>query len=270
MANKVLTVNNLTTSFNKKIIDSISFSVDYGSITAILCPNGGGKTTLIKSLAGILFFNTGEICIDGVVLSKKEYSKFILLISTILDDIDNQFICSNVYDELCYPLINLGYSNIKTARIVDSISSSLKIKSLLDKDIDLLTTYEKVKVLLASSIVHMPKILFIDDVTRFLNNKEKNDILKLIKLINKKYKIAIIYTTSDINDVIDLERVIVLNKGKITMDDSFNNIILKDNELSKMGFNIPIMIDLSRKLQFYKLVDRIYYEPEKVVDKLWN
>ena len=54
------------------------------------------------------------------------------------------------------------------------------------------------------------------------------------------------------------------------MHDDYGKIIINDNELSKMGFEIPLMIDLSRKLQFYNLLDGIYYDPNKVVNKLWK
>ena len=54
------------------------------------------------------------------------------------------------------------------------------------------------------------------------------------------------------------------------MNDSFDNIILNDNELSKIGIEIPLMIDLSRKLEFYGLIDKIYYDRDKVVDALWK
>ena len=61
-----------------------------------------------------------------------------------------------------------------------------------------------------------------------------------------------------------------MNNGFVVMDDTFENIVINDNELAKMGIEIPIMIDLSRKLQFYNLIDKLYYDPDKVVDKLWK
>ncbi len=54
------------------------------------------------------------------------------------------------------------------------------------------------------------------------------------------------------------------------MEGTFEEIIKSDNELSKMGIDIPLMIDLSRKLEFYNLVDKIYFDVDEVVDRLWN
>ena len=271
MSNFILKVSNLSISNeSKQVIDDISFEIKDQSINAILCPNNCGKTTLIKTLSGIIDQNDGEILIDDMVLNKKNFKECILKISTVLEDVDNQFICDNVLDEIKYPLINLKCKKSTIEERVEDISTTLKIKSLLDDDINKLKLYDKIKVLLAASIIHKPKLLFLDDIFRFLNNREKKDMLSLIKTINEKYEIAILFTTSNLEDVIDLDNIFVINDGKIIMHDSFENIIISDNELSKIGIEIPLMIDLSRKLQFYKLIDSIYYDPDKVVDKLWN
>lgn len=271
MKDIVLNVENLSVVFNdKKILDDISFSIEQKSINAILCPNNCGKTTLIKAISGIIYSNSGKIFVNDIILSKNNLDKFIVNISTILDDVDNQFICDNVENELRYPLINLAYNSKVISDRVIEISNITKISSLLNKKIIELSYIDKIKVIIASSIIHKPSLLLIDDIFRFLGLKEKKEIFKMLKIINSEFGIAILFTTSDINDIIDFKNIILINEGKVIMNDSFDNLIFRDNDLSKMGFKIPFMIDLSRKLQFYNLVDKIYYNPDKVVDKLWN
>ena len=267
---KILDVSNLNlTVDNKVLIDNLSFSIEEGSLNAFLCPNNSGKTTLIKTLSGLIWADSGKIIVNGTTLSKNSYEEYILSISTLLDDINDQFICSKVYDEIKYPLMNLSYDELDINNIVDNVSDTLKISTILGKDISRLKYYEKVKILIAASIVHNPKVLFIDDVFRFLTNKEKKDLFKILKTIITKYNIAILFTTSDINDVIDVDNIYVYN-SKIVMNGTYSEIIMKDNELSKLGFSIPIMIDLSRKLEFYNLVDEIYYDEDRLVDRLWK
>lgn len=271
MESSVITVENISLIINDEhILNDISFSCEENSINAFLCPNNSGKTTLIKTLSGILYSDGGKILVNNILLSKKNFYDYILNISTILEDIDNQFLCQKVEDEIRYPLINLNYDFLEINNMVNKVSDVLKISDILGKDVSRLNNIEKIKVLLAASIVHKPKVLFIDDILRFLNKKEKKEILKLFKNIINEFSITIIFTTSDINDVIGLDNIYVLNKGNIVFHDSYENIIFKDNDLSKMGFSIPIMVDLSRKLEFYNLVDKIYYDKEKVVDILWK
>ena len=264
-------VSNLTIEKDgKTILSDISFSLEKESTLFILCPNNGGKTTLIRALSGITNDGIGKTIVNDVVLSKKNFKEYMLQISTVLEDIDNQFLCFKVNDELRFPLDNLKYKEREIKNIIENISELLEIKTILGKDVSRLTMFEKVKVLIGASIVHSPKVLLIDDVLRFLNNNEKNDLLKLFKIINSKLNISIVYTTSDLNDVIKSQNILLINEGKVVTQDSFSNIILQDNELTKMGFNIPIMIDLSRKLQFYNLVDEIYLDKDKMVDALWK
>lgn len=267
MDENILYVDNLIVD---KVINGISFSLNEKTINAVLCPNNCGKTTLIKTLSGVIYKNSGKIVVNDIELSKSNFDKYILEIGTVLEDIDNSFIKETVIDELKYPLINLGYKKAKIKKLVDKISDITEINSILDNDISDLDTVNKIKTLIATSIIHEPKVLFIDDVLRFLSKKEKKEILDLIKRINYELGITILYTTSDIEDIIDIDNIIVMSEGKIKFIDTYKNIIYRDNDLTKMGFTIPVMIDLSRKLEFYNLLDDIYYDPDKVVNKLWN
>lgn len=266
-----MNVDNLSLELDgRTILSDISFSVDEGSVLGILCPNNSCKTTLIKTLSGIIYSTSGKIIVNDTLLSKNNYNSYIIKISTILDDIDNQFLCNKVSEELGYPLQNLGYDDLEIKDTISDISSLLDIKTILGKDISRLSMFEKIKVLIGASVIHNPKVLLVDDILRFLNKNDKEEIIKIFKSLAYKLNISVIYTTSDLNDLIDSNRVIVIDEGRIVMDDSFDTIILNDNELTKMGFDIPIMIDLSRKLQFYKLVDKIYYDPDKLVNALWK
>ena len=271
MKKKLFSVKNLTISIeDKTIIDNLSFSLDSESITALLCPNNSGKSLLIKTLSGIVASINGEIILNKTILKKNNYKDYLMHIGVIFEDINNQFLCETVIDEISFPLHNLGYDNFYINNVIRELSNTLNINSILNKKISSLNSVEKVLVLIATSITHKPNILFIDDIFRFFDDKDKKKVFDVLKSINSKYGISILFTTSDLEDVIDVNRIIVINDGKIAFDDSFTNIIMKDNELTKMGFKIPIMIDLSRKLQFYNLLDSICYSPDEVVDKIWK
>ena len=267
----ILKVNNLSCVIdNKVIIDDISFSIERKTINAFLSSNNSCKTTLIKTLSGITYASYGTISVNNILLKKDNFSKYIRYISTILSDIDDSFLCDTVEEEIKYPLINLKYLKKDINAQFNYISNLLKIKSIKDKKIKELSSYEKIKVLLAASIIHKPKVLFIDDLLRFLNNKEKKEIISLFHTIKNELNVSIVFTTSNLEDTYELDNIYVLKDGKILMNDSYENIIQKDNELSKIGIDIPLMVDLSRKLEFYGLINTIYYDRDKVVDQLWK
>ena len=268
---KVMVVSNLSYSIDgRKIVDDIDLELEDSIVNAVLSSNNGGKTTLIRLLSGIYPHKSGKISVNDIELNKDNFKKYIINISTILDDIDDQFVCDTVKEEIEYPLINLKYKSNKINDLYEEILDFIKINNISNKRINSLTHYEKIKVLLAASIIHNPKVLLIDDVLRFLNKEEKEEILRLFDRIANDRGITILFTTSNLNDVKNISNIYILNNGRIVMNDSFESIIMKDNELSKMGIEVPIMIDLSRKLEFYKLIDKIYYDPDKVVDALWK
>ena len=244
MINRLLNVENLSFSYDSKIVlDNISFEVDKNTINACLCPNKCGKTTLIRLISGIDELKDGNVSINGINLDKDNFSEYQLEVGTVLDDIDNQFICNKVNDELRYPLINLGRKERDIQNKIDTIAPLLKLALILGKDILRLTYYEKVRVLIAASLMHSPKLLLLDDVFRFLNDRDKKELFNILKTLKSKLNLTILFTTSNLIDTKECDKVLVMNNGFIVMDDTFENIVINDNELAKMGIEIPIMID---------------------------
>ena len=271
MDNNILIADNISYKYDNNIIlDGISLSIKEKTINAILSSNNSGKTTLIKIIGGFFEDYSGNITVNNIILNKQNFKKYILNISTVLEDVEQGFICDKVLDELKYPLINLHYKEKNINNIVDKITYLLDLEKIINNRIEELSFFDKIKVLIATSIVHKPKVLLIDDIFRFLNNDEQELLLSIFNIIKDEFNTAILFTTSNLNILKNLENIFVINNGKIVIEGNFNEIILKDNDLSKIGIEIPMMIDLSRKLQFYNLIDEIYYDPDKVVDALWK
>ncbi len=269
--NNLLVLDNLSVGYKDlTIYKDLSFNIAENTITSILCPNNSGKSTLIKTLSGINCGLCGSIVLNNVKLTKRSFKKYIRDVGVVLEDIDRQFITNNVKDEIIFPLVNLGYNKSVIDKHIEDITKICELDNILNKKIDSLSNYDKIKVLIASSIIHFPKILLLDDPFRFLNLKEQKKILNILNNIKNNCNISIIFTTSQFSSIIDLDNIIVLGNGKIIMQGNYKDIIKKDNELSKLGIEIPIMIDLSLKLQFYNLLDDICYDVGGIVDKLWK
>ena len=118
--------------------------------------------------------------------------------------------------------------------------------------------------------MHKPKILLVDDIFKSLNPKDKEIVMDIFKLLTINYDMSVIFTTSDLNDCYGLSDIYVIGNNKILLKGDYNEIVKNDNELQKVGIEIPLMIDLSRKLEFYNLIDEVYYDVDKVVNALWK
>lgn len=264
----IISLNSLSIGYQDVIVKDINICVQKKSLCAVLCPNSCGKSTLIKTLSGLILPISGNIIIDGITYSKNKFKNCMLKFGTVFED--DVFLSEKVIDELYFPVIHLGYSKRKMRIRVNDIATVLGISDILYKKIDDISLYEKTLLKIGVAMMHYPKILFIDDVFKYLNSKDKKKLLDIFNLIIQKYDMSILFTTSSIEDVINLSYIYVIGDSEVKFSGSYESIIKDDNELVKLGFEVPLMIDLSRKLEFYNLVDTIYYEPDEVIDKLWN
>ena len=151
---------------------------------------------------------------------------------------------------------------------INEVSKLLEIQNCIDKKTGELTIFEQVKVLIGMSIMHNPKVIFLDNALSKLTN---NEVKKLFKLLDRiKTNTTICITSSDMEHILSFDNVIVINEGKTLFNDIPNNVLQHDNELARSGFYIPPMIDLSLKLSFYGLVDEIIVDVDRMVDTLWK
>ena len=255
---------------NKKLINNIDLRVHTGSVNAFLSSNNCGKTTLIKTIAGVNKKIDGEIYFEGKRLTSRTFKKYIANVGYVPEDFYEFALCEKVIDELKYPLIHLNYGFVAIDKTVSRIATFMEINNILDADVKSLSMFDRLKVSIGCAIIHSPKLLLLDDVFRELNDKERKEVHKIIKALSDNFNMAVIFTTSDINDVINLDNINVIGDKKIFVKGIYEDIIKDDNDLAKLGIDIPIMIDLSRKLEFYNLVDTIYYDVDEVVDSLWK
>ena len=266
----ILSVDQLNFSYSEnKIFDNLSFSIQNKSINCVIGSNNCGKTTLIKILSGILQSH-GEITLSEVNLNKKNIKKYSLMIGFIIFSLKNKFVCDKVIDEIVFPLENLCFSKKEIKTKLNEISELFEIKEILKKKINDLSNYEQVKIELASLLIYNPKIVFLDDIFEGLTFKEYNDIINIIKEAIDKYDVSIVYTTNKLENAILSDKIIFINNKKVDLEGSVNEILKHDNYLLKSGINIPKMIDLSLKLNFYNLLDEVIMDTDRMVDTLWR
>ena len=151
---------------------------------------------------------------------------------------------------------------------IEVIAKKFKLESILDKSPEELTNSEKEKVMIASSIIHKPKIILLDESIYKLTPSDKKLVFKLLKEYQKEYKLTVILITHDLEDTLYSDNIIVLDKGKIVMKGTKEEIY-KDETLEKLGFNLPFIVKLSHNLMLYDLLDRVYFDSGEVMNKLW-
>lgn len=219
----------LRTFFNGKYkyinaIDDISFSIKRGEMVGYIGPNGAGKSTTIKMLSGILVPDSGSIVIDKYVpwKDRKDYVKNIGVVfgqrSQLWWDIPaiDSF---NLLKDI-YKLDDDEYKNS-----LNQLIELLNLKEIINTPVRQLSLGSRMRCEIAASLLHKPKILFLDEPTIGLDAVSKKIVRDFIKKINKQHKVTVILTTHDMNDIEALtKRIILIGKGKVLYDGTLSKL----------------------------------------------
>ena len=265
MKRSIIKIRDLTFKYQENIIfDNLNLDIYEGTFTTIVGLNGSGKTTLAKLLSGFIR-GEGYINIDGYLLNNFFIDKIRRNFSICMD---NDIYFDTIRDCLAFPLESLQYTKNEINITLDKVSKKIHIDNILDKSLEDITQSEKNKVLVAASLIHNPRIILLDNTLSKLTPMDKKQVLKVLKEYQKDYNLTIILLTTDLEETLDSDKIIVLNKGSILAEDSPKEIY-KDDLLEKIGFNLPFIVKLSHNLILYDLLEQVYLKDKEALDKLW-
>lgn len=254
---------------NNILLRELNFSIEKGSFVSVIGNNGSGKSTLVKILAGLIDYN-GYVNINGYCLDKNNIYDIRKNMGVILDDINGYFVFDNVYDVLAVGLENLGFNDNEIKIKIDNIVKLFGIEDIIDKDIYSLTNSERQIVKVASVISRDVQILVMDDCLNQLSVSDKRKVLGIIRDYKKKKKMTVIMVTHDMEDVLYSDRVMVLNKGLLVMDGSSVSVLKQVDKLNKFGIGSTFAVDLSSRLINRGIVNHVYLDMKRLVDRLWK
>ena len=238
-----------------------------GTISFIAGANNSYKTLLIKVLSGIV--KTEEkIRVNRTFIEQITTKQYPYQIQTIFED--DKFKTTTIKEEIILTLIKTNIPDeefIKTKRKILSLFQLTKEENRNIKD---LNKFNKIKLSLACAFIYNPKIMLVDDIFKYLTEEEIKFIAKIFK--EYKDKMKFICMTNNLNvplyfDEVDLS---ILDKGKIVKEGDTLSVLDDDSMLNKLGFRLPFMIDLSLKLKYYNLVDKIILNQKEMVEMLWK
>lgn len=251
-------------SEKKEVVKNISFEVEDGEIVGYIGLNGAGKSTTIKMLCGILYPTQGEISINGIV--------------PYIDRIKNAKQIGVVFGQRTqlwwdlplkesFKIIKEIYS-ISDKDYVDKINyfdDIFNIKELMNNTVRTLSLGQRMKADITASLLHNPKVLFLDEPTIGLDIFSKLKMREAIKDIHKRYNPTIILTTHDIKDIEELcERIILLDKGTIIYDGKMAELLEKYSKNKILEFSI---VDTTKIKEFQSLIYGLSQDIEVIYEQ---
>lgn len=235
-------------------LKDVSFSIEEGEIVGYIGPNGAGKSTTIKIMSGILTPTSGTCVIDGLVPWQNRKT-FVKNIGVVFGQRSQLWWDVPVMDsfELLKDIYKIPTDQFKET--LELLNKALNIEDLLGRPLRQLSLGQKMKCELAGSLLHRPKILFLDEPTIGLDAVTKLAVRDFIKFINKEWSTTIILTTHDMNDIEALtNKIILIGKGRILYQGSFENI--KDKYSAEKTIEVEFAKDYQKvSLAGYKVVE---------------
>lgn len=205
-------------------IKGISFSIDDGEMVGYIGPNGAGKSTTIKILSGILIPDGGTCVVNGQV-PWKDRKEYVRQIGVVFGQRSQLWWDIPVIDS--FELLKAIYA-IPAATYrgkLDELTELLHLKELLKTPTRQLSLGQRMRCELAASLLHDPKLLFLDEPTIGLDAVSKIAVRDFIKKMNEEHKTTVILTTHDMQDIEAItNRVILIGRGQKLMDGTLDDL----------------------------------------------
>ena len=207
-----------------KALDDISFTIADGEIVGYIGPNGAGKSSTIKILSGILNPDSGVCLVNGRV-PWKDRRKHVADIGVVFGQRTQLWWDVPVIDSFALLKDIYRVDEARYSRNVEELTELLDLGDLLRTPTRQLSLGQRMRCEIAASLLHDPKVLFLDEPTIGLDAVSKIAVRSFIQKRNETHKTTVLLTTHDMQDIEALAtRILLIGKGKILMDGSFDDV----------------------------------------------
>ncbi|MFS9275327.1 energy-coupling factor ABC transporter ATP-binding protein [Streptococcus mitis] len=251
-------------------VKDITFHVKRGEWLSIVGHNGSGKSTTVRLIDGLLEAESGEIVIDGQLLTEENVWNIRRQIGMVFQNPDNQFVGATVEDDVAFGLENQGLSRQEMQKRVEEALDLVGMLDFKKREPARLSGGQKQRVAIAGVVALRPAILILDEATSMLDPEGRRELIETVKGIRKDYDMTVISITHDLEEVAMSDRVLIMKKGEIESTSSPRELFSR-NDLDQIGLDDPFANQLKNSLNQhgYDLPENYLTESE-LEDKLWE
>jgi energy-coupling factor transport system ATP-binding protein len=245
LAPEILALRGLTFAYPgcTPLLQDFSLGFREGELTAILGPNGSGKTTVLKLLRGLLRPQAGEVWLDGPSSQ----------VGFVFQNPDYQLFAEQVWEEVAFGPRLLG---LAPAEVDARVAGALARVHLTDKAGDdpfSLTKGQRQRLAVAGVLALAPRVIILDEPTTGLDHREQEDLLNLVAELHAQGHTIIMVTHSMWAAATYARRLVVLESGKIILDGPTREVLAREEVLARARLTPPAVVQLSRRLGFIAL-----------------
>ena len=233
----------------KLVLDDVSMEVKKGEFLAVLGHNGSGKSTIAKHFNAILLPTEGKVISAGTDTADEEKIFDIRRhIGMVFQNPDNQIVSTIVEEDVAFALENMGVDPAEMRERVDSAMKSVGIYEYRRHSPHQLSGGQKQRVAIAGIIAMRPECIVLDEPTAMLDPHGRKEVMKTIKQLNRDFGITVVLITHYMEEAAQADRIVVMDSGRIVMDDTPSEVFSHVEEMKKLGLDVPQVTELMSML----------------------
>ena len=233
-----------------KAVDNVSIDIKQGDFVAVLGHNGSGKSTFAKHLNVLVMPTEGTVWVDGMDTREEENTlKVRQTAGMVFQNPDNQIVGTLVDEEVGFGPENIG---VPTEEIWERVEKSLKAVGMYDfrnQSPNKLSGGQKQRVAIAGIVAMKPKCIVLDEPTAMLDPLGRKDVLNVLHELNRQENVTVILITHYMEEVIDIDKLYVMDDGKLVMSGTPREIFSQVEKLKKLRLDVPHVTELAYELQ---------------------
>lgn len=255
--NSIIEVKDVTFTYSgaqRHALERVSLAVAEGEFVGVIGPSGAGKSTLAGVMSGAVPHHfAGELygacLVDGKDTCEVTLTDVSRLVGSVLQDIDAQFVASNVRDELLFGLENFGVTHDEISARMQQALETVGIEDLRDREIATLSGGQKQKVAIAAILALRPRVLVLDEPTAALDPVSSTLVFETLCEVNRLAGITVVVIEQKVALLSEYcSRVVVLDQGKLVFDDTPRKVFSHGERLREIGVDSPRVARVSNSL----------------------
>lgn len=231
-------------------VDDVSFRVLPGEFVAILGHNGSGKSTMAKHINALLIPEKGVVYVDRIDTAEEEMVWEIRQrVGMVFQNPDNQIVYNIVEEDVGFGPENLGVPTKEIWRRVEEALAKVGMLHARKASPNNLSGGQKQRVAIAGILAMKPKCIVLDEATAMLDPAGRREVLQAVRELNQKENITVLWITHHMEEVVDADKVIVMDQGRVAMEGTPREIFSQVEAMKRYHLDVPQVTLLAHELR---------------------
>ena len=234
----------------KYAVDGASLQIRKGEFVAVLGANGCGKSTLAKHFNAILLPESGTVTVEGIPTTQEDKVYDIRQkVGMVFQNPDNQIVATVVEEDVAFAPENMGVEPAEIRRRVDEALKAVGMYEYRESAPHQLSGGQKQRVAIAGIIAMRPRCILLDVPTAMLDPRGRAEVMRVLRQLNRENNITVVLITHYMEEAAQCDRVIVMDDGRVLMDDIPRRVFSRVAELRQVGLDVPQTTELMTMLK---------------------